>query len=94
MSLLDPRSLLDPAGESLFEPHSSAPAIAPPRAGLKGRKLQDGLTGSLVPRLSPRDMIDLLFRHRTKARMAAMPRVRISLSVFTPSGRPAVQMSL
>jgi hypothetical protein len=45
-------------------------------------------------RLTPQDLVSLLFRQRARARIAALPRVSVSVSVFTPSGRPAVQISL
>lgn len=83
-------SLLDPTGESLFAPLSSLDQPL----GL-GRRQAAATSGPrLAPRLSPREMIELLFRHRAKTRMAALPRVKVSLSVYTPSGRSAVQMSL
>lgn len=46
------------------------------------------------PKLTPQDLVSLLFRQRARARIAALPRVSVSISVFTPSGRPAVQISL
>lgn len=46
------------------------------------------------PKLTPQDLVSLLFRQRARARIAALPRVSVSVSVFTPSGRPAVQISL
>jgi hypothetical protein len=49
---------------------------------------------STRPRFTPQDLVSLLFRQRARARIAALPRVSISVSVFTPSGRPAVQISL
>lgn len=83
-------SLLDPTSDSLFAPLSSLDKplglSRRPAAAIQGQRA--------TPRLSPREMIDLLFRHRAKARMAALPRVQVSLSVYTPSGRPAVLMSL
>jgi hypothetical protein len=83
-------SLLDPTGDGLFAPLSSLDKPL----GLDRRTTSSRDAQRATPRLNPRDMLDLLFRHRAKARLAAMPRVRVSLSVFTPSGRPAVQMSL
>lgn len=47
-----------------------------------------------LPKLGPQDLVSLLFRQRARARMAALPRVSVSVSVFAPSGRPAVQISL
>ncbi len=83
-------SLLDPTSDSLFAPLSSLDQPL----GLSRRPAVAQASQRATPRLSPREMIDLLFRHRAKARMAALPRVQISLSVYTPSGRPAVLMSL
>lgn len=45
-------------------------------------------------KLSPQDLVAMLFRQRARARQAALPRVTVHVSVFTPSGRPAVQISL
>ena len=45
-------------------------------------------------RLHAQDLISLLFRHRARLRPTARPRVRISLSVFTPAGKPAVEIRL
>ena len=55
-----------------------------------------GLANRLLPRarLKPQDLVGLLIRHRARARRAALPRVSVSISVFTPSGRPAVEISL
>src|SRR5918993_3302613 len=39
-------------------------------------------------RLKPQDLVGLLFGHRTRWRLAARPRVAVSLSVFTPTGKP------
>jgi hypothetical protein len=46
------------------------------------------------PKLTPQDLVSLLFRQRARARIAALPRVSVKVSVFAPSGRPAVQISL
>ncbi len=46
------------------------------------------------PALKPQDLVRLLLRHRPWLRRAARPRVAISLSVYTPTGRPAVEISL
>ena len=46
------------------------------------------------PGLKPQDLVGLLMCHRARARRAGMPRVSIKLSVFTPAGQPAVQISL
>ncbi len=45
-------------------------------------------------KLTPQDLVNLLFRQRARARIAALPRVMVHVSVFAPSGRPAVQISL
>ena len=43
-------------------------------------------------RLQAKDLIGLLFRHFAARRRATRPRCRISLTVFTPTGLPAVQI--
>jgi hypothetical protein len=68
-------------------------------AGIRMNALHQGPVGFpdrvlARPRLKPQDLVGLLLRHRARARRAALPRVEISLSVFTPSGRPAVEISL
>ena len=45
-------------------------------------------------RLKPQDLVGLLFRHRARLRLSARPRVGVRLSVFTPSGKPAVEIRL
>ncbi len=45
-------------------------------------------------RLKPQDLVGLLFGHRSRPRIAGGPRVAIALSVFTPAGRPAVEIRL
>ncbi len=50
----------------------------------------DGL--GVRPRLKAQDLVSLLFRHRARLRLAARPRVLVSLSVFTPEGKPAVEI--
>ena len=45
-------------------------------------------------RLKPQDLVGFIFRHYARLRMSARPRVSISLSVFTPAGKPAVKISL
>jgi hypothetical protein len=45
-------------------------------------------------RLKPQDLIGFLFRHYARMRMGARPRVTISMSVFTPAGKPAIKISL
>ena len=43
-------------------------------------------------RLKPQDLVGLLFRHRARLRLSPRPRVSIALSVFTPKGKPAVEI--
>jgi hypothetical protein len=45
-------------------------------------------------RLKPQDLVSLILRHYARLRVNPRPRVAISLSVFTPSGKPAIQISL
>ena len=45
-------------------------------------------------RLKAQDLIGFLFRHYARMRLGARPRVTISLSVFTPAGKPAIKISL
>jgi hypothetical protein len=45
-------------------------------------------------RLKPQDLVGFLFRHYARMRMSARPRVAVSLSVFTPAGKPAIKISL
>lgn len=42
--------------------------------------------------LKPQDLVSFLLRHRAVLKLGPAPEVRISLSVFTPSGKPAVQI--
>ena len=46
------------------------------------------------PALKPQDLVGLLLRHRPWIRRTARPRVGISLSVYTPGGRSAVEIRL
>jgi hypothetical protein len=46
------------------------------------------------PALKPQDLVRLLLRHRPWIRRASRPRVTIALSVYTPAGRPAVEIRL
>ena len=50
--------------------------------------------GLVRPRLKPQDLVGLLLRHRARARRAALPRVSVTVCVFTPAGRPAVEICL
>ena len=70
------------------------------RAALVGVELQHqgamrapNLLGAR-PRLKAQDLVGLLFRHRAGLRAAARPRIRVALSVFTPAGKPAVEIRL
>ena len=45
-------------------------------------------------RLKPQDLVGLILRHYARMRVNTRPRVAISLSVFTPSGKPAIKISL
>lgn len=45
-------------------------------------------------RLKPQDLVGFIFRHYARLRLSARPRVSISLSVFTPAGKPAIKISL
>ena len=45
-------------------------------------------------RLKPQDLVGFLLRHYARMRVGARPRVAISLSVFTPAGKPAIKISL
>ena len=45
------------------------------------------------PGLKPQDLVGLLIGHRARARRAMLPKCRIKLQVFTPAGRPAIQIS-
>jgi hypothetical protein len=42
--------------------------------------------------LKPQDLVSFLLRHRAVLKIGPAPEVRISLSVFTPGGKPAVQI--
>lgn len=77
----------------------SLPAGHSEPAAKRGHTVQDMLgqrpgARSGRPKLTPQDLVSLLFRQRARARIAALPRVMVHVSVFAPSGRPAVQISL
>ena len=42
--------------------------------------------------LKPQDLVSFLLRHRAALKIGPAPEVRIALSVFTPGGKPAVQI--
>ena len=44
-------------------------------------------------RLQAKDLISLLVRHFAVRRRTALPPCRVTLSVLTPSGKPAVQIA-
>ncbi len=44
--------------------------------------------------LKAKDLIGLLLRHYSRPRASVAPRVSVRLSVFTPSGKPAVEIRL
>ena len=46
------------------------------------------------PLLKTQDLIGLFFRHRARLPMASRPRVGVAISVFTPSGKAAVEIRL
>ena len=52
----------------------------------------DGL--GLRARLKPQDLVRLLLRHRAALNIGPRPRVSVALSVFTPSGKPAVEIRI
>ena len=68
------------------------------RPALVGVKLlhQPAVSGPDVVRtrswLKPQDLVSFLLRHRAVLKIGPAPVVRTSLSVFTPSGKPAVQI--
>ena len=45
------------------------------------------------PRLHPKDLVSFLLGHRVGRRPTSAPRCRVILEVFTPAGKPAVQIS-
>ena len=67
----------------------------PPLVGMQF--LHEGAVGpadvvSARPWLKAKDLISLLLRHFSGAPRASAPRCRIIVSVFTPSGIPAVKI--
>ncbi len=44
-------------------------------------------------RLKPQNLVGFLFGHRARLRVSA-PRVSVMVSVFTPTGKPAVEIRL
>ena len=89
LSLLhkDVLGLVDASGKTAGAPGVRVDALHQSPVGFADRLLAR-------PRLKPQDLVGLLLRHRARARRAALPRVAITLSVFTPAGRPAVEICL
>lgn len=87
---------LPPVGETTAHGARGGVATLSGRTGGRSGTTEQGRPDGRAarPRLSPQDLVGLLFRQRARARNAALPRVRVSVSVFAPSGRPAVQISL
>ena len=79
--------LVDASGKASRSPRIRVDALHQGSMGLADRLLAR-------PRLKPQDLVGLLLRHRARARRAALPRVAVTLSVFTPAGRPAVEICL
>ena len=79
--------LVDPSGE----------VRRPPLVGVQFLHQRAVRFSDLVEaraRLKPQDLIGFFFRHYARLRMSARPRVTISLSVFTPAGKPAIKIRL
>lgn len=83
----DVLGLVDASGKAAGAPGIRVDALHQGPMGFADRLLAR-------PRLKPQDIVGLLLRHRARARRAALPRVAITLSVFTPAGRPAVEICL
>ena len=83
----DVLGLVDASGKAAGAPGIRVDALHQGAMGFADRLLAR-------PRLKPQDLVGLLMRHRARARRAALPRVAVTISVFTPAGRPAVQISL
>ena len=67
----------------------------PPLVGMQF--LHEGAIGTsdflgTRPRLKAKDLISLLFGHFAGTRRGALPRVRVLLRVFTPTGTPAIKI--
>jgi len=43
--------------------------------------------------LKTKDLVGLFFAQGTRSRRTALPRTRVLVDVFTPTGRPAVEIS-
>ncbi len=48
--------------------------------------------GRIRARLKPQDLVSFLLRHRAALRIGPPPRIRTLMSVFTPSGKAAVEL--
>lgn len=79
--------LVDPSGKPAGSAGIRMDALHQAPMGIADRLLAR-------PRLKPQDLVGLLVRHRARARRAALPRVAVTISVFTPAGRPAVEICL
>lgn len=79
--------------------HSGGEARRPPVIGMQFLHERPMRTRNLVPRsalLKSQDFISFIFRHSARlARPAAPPaRVAVTLTCVTPTGKPAVKISL
>lgn len=83
----DVLGLVDAGGKPATAPGIRVDALHQGPVGLADRLLAR-------PRLKPQDLVGLLLLHRARARRAALPRVAVTICVFTPAGRPAVEISL
>lgn len=48
--------------------------------------------GRIRAKLKPQDLVSFLLRHRAALRIGPPPRIHIAMSVFTPTGIPAVEL--
>lgn len=78
---------------SLVDPHSEVrrPSLIGMQSFYK-RPVRSPDFGLARPRFKPQDFIGLLFRHRARLKMSAQPRVHVEISVFTPTGEPAIEI--
>ncbi len=77
--------------------HAGSEVRRPPLVGMEFLHQRPMRLSDLVEartRLKPQDLVGFLFRHYARLRVSARPRVTISLSVFTPTGKPAIKISL
>lgn len=76
--------------------HTGREVRRPPLIGvefLHERAVRPADLRSVGSRFKPQDLMRLFFGHRSMARRLGSPRTRIFLDVFTPKGRPAVEIS-